>query len=134
MVAVSIRDYNLQFYNHQMTLYTSTDLTVEIYEAACTCFEKLWNGLPIRYLGIHTSHVTQSEFRQSNLFETVDYEKQRKAEAAIDTLRKRFGKDSVMRASFLPSPSGNKKIFIDHMGGGISRDRQTVDYTKETIL
>ena len=68
------------------------------------------------------------------MFEKVDYEKQRKAEAAIDTLRKRFGKDSVMRASFLPSSSGNKKIFIDHMGGGISRDRQTVDYTKETIL
>ena len=34
-----------------------TDLTLEIYAAACRCLSELWNGIPLRHLGIHTSRV-----------------------------------------------------------------------------
>ena len=63
----------------------------------------------------------------------MDYEKQKKLETAVDALRKRYGQDVVMRASFLESPSDKGKFWIDHMGGGISRDRRTVDYSREKI-
>ena len=133
VVAISIRDYNLRFYGHQTTLFTPTDLTVEIYEAACKCLEELWDGIPLRHLGIHTSQVTTEESRQLSFFDKTDYEKQKKAEQAIDRLRKRFGQDVVMRASFLTAAQ-NDSIFIDHMGGGISREKRTVDYNKEEII
>ena len=67
-----------------------------------------------------------------SLFETIDYEKQKKAEQAIDQLRKRFGQDVVMRASFLPS-THTENVSVDHMGGGISREKRSVDYSKEDI-
>lgn len=134
VVAVSIRDYNLEFSSGQMTLTAPTDLTLEIYDAACRCFDRLWSGLPIRHLGIHTSHVTTEDFRQISLFESIDYEKQKKVETAVDAVRKRFGADSVMRACFLASPTDKNQMYIDHMEGGISREKRTVDYSKETVL
>ncbi|MFR5631450.1 MAG: DNA polymerase IV [Monoglobales bacterium] len=133
VVSVSIRDYNLQFYHHQITLFTATDLTLELYDAACRCFDELWNGLPVRHLGIHTSQVIVSDCRQYSMFDKVDYEKQKRAEMAVDGLRKRFGADSIKRACFLESPEVKDKMVIDHMGGGISRERRTVDYSKENI-
>lgn len=134
VVSVSIRDYNLEFYGHQRPLNSPTDLTMEIYQSACRCFRELWNGQPIRHLGIHTSQIIYEDCRQMNLFDPVDYEKQKKMECAIDALRKRYGRDVVMRASFLNHTERKAKTYIDHMGGGISRERRTVDYTKETIL
>lgn len=134
VVSVSIRDCNLQFYGHQITLGTSTDLTLEIYDAACRCFDELWNGIPIRHLGIHTERVNASDFRQMSLFDNVDYDKQKRLEMAVDTLRKRFGIDSIKRASFIESPNKDKENLIDHMSGGISREKRSVDYNKEVIV
>lgn len=132
VVCVGVRDYNLSYYNHQIQLPEPTDLTVELYDAACKCFAYLWAGIPLRHLGIHTSGVVASDCRQLNFFSTVDYEKQKKAETTIDVLRRRFGNDSIMRASFAPIPESNQEC-IDHMGGGISREKRTVDYDKEII-
>lgn len=61
--------------------------------------------------------------RQLDMFETVDYEKLERMDAAVDQIRKRYGNDSVMRAAFIGRP-------IDHMSGGISREKRTVDYKK----
>ena len=55
-----------------------------------------------------------------------DYEKLGKMDAAADKIRKRYGIDSVMRAAFLGTP-------IDHMSGGISREKRSVDYKKIKI-
>ncbi len=133
VVAISLRDYNLKFHGHQITLSTPTDLTVEIYDAACQCLDELWDGIPLRHLGIHTSQVTTEVGRQMSFFDRTDYEKQKKAEQAIDQLRKRFGQDVIMRAAFLPS-SNTGNLAVDHMGGGISREKRSVDYSKEDII
>lgn len=132
VVSISIRDFTLAFSSHQMQLLTPTDLTVEIHAAACRLFDGLWNGTPIRHLGIHTSGVTTEAGRQLNLFDTVDYEKQKMMESAVDQLRRRYGQDVIKRACFLPSCQKDE-VYIDHMGGGISREKRTVDYEKETI-
>lgn len=80
-------------------------------------FLELWDHRPIRHLGIHTGRVRQEDgFRQTELFEEVDFEKLKKMDKTVDTLRKRYGMDSVMRAAFLKQP-------IDHMSGGIQAQR-----------
>ena len=85
-------------------------------------------------LGIHTERVNGSECRQMSLFDETDYEKQKCVEMAVDALRKRFGIDSIKRASFIESPNRDKENLIDHMSGGISREKRTVDYEKEIII
>lgn len=75
VVSISLRDWDLRFYGHQITLSVPTDLTMEIYHAACQCLSELWDGIPLRHLGIHTNRVTTDQFRQMQLFDTVDYEK-----------------------------------------------------------
>jgi DNA polymerase IV 2 len=44
----------------------------------------------------------------------------------IDVIRKRFGNDAVKRAVFVNQP-------IDHMSGGISREKRSVDYSKIVV-
>lgn len=131
-VSVSIRYYDLSWISHQKMLEQETNITLEIYRATCVLFDEMWNGVRIRHLGIHTDKVSdENDFRQLTLFDTeknYDYEKQIKLDAAIDDIRSRFGKDSIMRAVFLDNTQ------IDHISGGISREKQTVDYSKEKVI
>lgn len=131
VVSISLRDWDLRFYGHQISLSVPTDLTVEIYHAACQCLSELWDGIPLRHLGIRTSRVTTDQFRQMQLFDTVDYEKAKTMEKTVDRIRKKYGMDSIKRACFLPSA---ESMEMDHMAGGISREKRTVDYTREKIL
>lgn len=131
MVSISLRDWDLRFYGHQVTLSVPTDLTVEIYAAACRCFDELWDGIPLRHLGIHTGRVSRDDFRQIQMFDKVDYEKTRKLECVVDSIRKKYGMDSIKRACFINSPG---RIEMDHMAGGVSREKRTVDYTKEQVI
>ena len=127
VVSVGIKYTDLSYMSHQKVLQTATNLTWEIYRAACELFLELWNHGPIRHLGIHTSRVVNGDsYRQPTLFDEIDYDKLEKLDQTVDSLRKRFGMDSVMRAAFLKQP-------IDHMSGGISREKRTVDYDRITI-
>ena len=61
----------------------------------------------------------------------IDYEKVHKMEVAVDGIRRRYGADSIKRACFLPE---SDREWIDHMGGGVSREKRTVDYSREKVL
>lgn len=127
MVSVGIRYSDLSYVSHQKMLPDPTDLTIEIYTAACSLLRELWNGSPIRHLGVHTGRVSEAGFgRQLNLFDEIDYEKLSKMDETVDGIRKRFGIDAVMRATFLDQP-------IDHMSGGMSREKRSVDYDRVMI-
>ena len=124
VIAVGIKNYDLSYASHQMTLQNATNITKEIHQCACQLFGQLWDGTPIRHLGIHTSRIKdQVNMRQLDLFDTNDYEKLEKMDETIDQIRKRYGNDSVIRAAFLGG-------CIDHMSGGISREKRFVDYEK----
>jgi len=128
VISVGIRDYNLGYYSHQKKLKTATNITREIYESACQVFDEMWDKVPIRHLGIHTSQVVTEEIRQLNLFDDLDYEKLERLDRAVDDIRKRFGADSIVRASFVKADK------VDHMSGGISREKRTVNYETQNIL
>ena len=124
VLAVGIKSYDLRCASHQITLENPTDITMEIHRHACRLFEELWDGTPIRHLGLYAQRVRGgAHTRQMQLFDSADYEKLEKMDAAIDRIRRRYGIDAVRRAAFLKSP-------IDHMSGGISREKRTVDYEK----
>ena len=127
VIAVGIKSFELKYASHQMTLTNATNITTEIHRCACQLFDALWDGTPIRHLGIHTSRIKDNmDMRQLDMFDTTDYEKLECMDETVDKIRRRYGNDSVKRAVFIGSR-------IDHMSGGISREKRSVDYKKVTV-
>ena len=123
-LSVGIKTFDFAYASHQMTLANATDITGEIHRYACRLFDELWDGRPIRHLSLHAGRITdQGRIRQQDLFDRTDYGKLEQLDAAIDQIRGRYGNDSVMRAAFIHIP-------VDHMLGGISREKRTADYSR----
>ena len=101
VISVYYVDNEFRHTSKQMTLDSATNVTNEIYQHVCTLFDQLWNGNPIRLLGVQTSKATNESNRQYSLFEKQDVEKLSKLDAAIDKIRHKYGDDSVKRASFV---------------------------------
>lgn len=109
VVSVGIRFYDFKNISHQMVLSSPTNITAEIYSAACRLFDEMWDGTPIRLLGVQTGRVSHGESnRQMSLFDNTDYEKLEKLDKAIDDIRKRFGSDAVCRAAFMEQSPDKK--------------------------
>lgn len=127
VVSVGIRYADLSYASHQKVLHSPTNLTADIYAAACGLFQELWTGRAIRHMGVHTGKADGSDSgRQLSIFDHTDYEKLFVLDKTVDGIRGRFGTDAVMRAVFLDQP-------IDHMCGGISREKRSVDYDQVTV-
>lgn len=126
VIAVGIKDTQLRSFSHQMIMDSPTDLAAELHRYAGVLIEQMWDGRPLRQLGLYTSRIRDGhEARQMTLFDRTDYQKLERAEAMVDRIRERYGMDAVKRAVFTDSGS-----VIDHMSGGISREKRTVDYSK----
>lgn len=128
VISVSLCTCGFIRHSRQRILESPTDITWEIYRRAEELFRALWDGMPVRQLGIHTGKAQRAAgtFRQLRLFDPTDYEKLGKAERAVDEIRRRYGMDAVKRAVFLRGP-------IDHMSGGISREKRSADYDSGLI-
>lgn len=104
MVSTEIKYASFQSVSHQTTLENPSASTDVIYTTACQLFDELWNGKPIRLLGIRTSKlVPESEPQQLSLFDyqnpTPLSEKQQKLDSALDSLRNKYGQDIIKRGS-----------------------------------
>ncbi|MDE6926326.1 MAG: DNA polymerase IV [Acetatifactor sp.] len=106
LVCTEIKYNTFRSVSHQAVLDTPTSSTNIIYRQSLALFDELWDETPIRLLGIRTSKlVPDTEPVQLNLF---DYnapasEKQQKLDAALDSIRRKFGKDAIKRGSLLDS-------------------------------
>lgn len=117
-VNVEIKYATFESCSHQKQLLTETSGDGVLYRAAAELFQELWDGRPIRLLGIRTSKlVSQDAPRQMSLFEWMEDEqrekipaaaekqkmdgrqaqKQEKLSRALDEIRKKYGEDAVKR-------------------------------------
>ena len=103
--------------SHQAPFLTPTNATSKIYGLSCELFDELWNGSPIRLLGIRTSKLQDvGEPIQMSLFDIElpkeekpkvaeqrgpSIEKLEKLDKAMDSIKKRFGNDAIVRGSVL---------------------------------
>ncbi len=95
-VAVKIRYHDFETTSRQTTVpYTCAD--DEIIPVVKELFDKLYRkGEPVRLLGVRLSELTNDAI-QTNLFD--DVERKSGLYKAIDNVKKRFGKNSLTRAS-----------------------------------
>ena len=103
LVVVSVKTNNFLYYSHQKPLENSTDSTNIIYEGIKKAFREAWKGEKIRQLGVRLTKLCSNEYYQESLFDFENNEKQMKLDKTVDEIRKRFGKQAVIRSTFLHS-------------------------------
>jgi len=105
MISVEIKYHTFESKSHQKQLMTPSNSTDVVYKTACQLFEELWNGMPIRLLGIRTAKLASDANVQLNLFDMENNEKLRKLDKALDSIRKKYGEDAVVRGSLMDEDS-----------------------------
>jgi len=111
-VCVELKDWKFRTLSHQMMLDTPTDSSTVLYEKACRLLRDFWDLTPVRLIGVRTTRISDGEFIQMNLFDSRRNQKLEQMEKAVDSIRGRFGMDSIRRASFLKPDS-----IVDHAVG-----------------
>ena len=95
MVSVEIKYHTFNQVSHQKQMERQTNQDQDIYRSAIELFRELWNGEPIRLLGIRTSKLSEeSEPEQLSLFDMkFESEEMRKKKKNLkEALKKLEGK------------------------------------------
>lgn len=121
-ICVHLRTNAFQHFSHRATLMGSTNITGQIFEAACRVFDEAWDGVtPLRQLGVQMTELSSEPYQQYDLFSGLSpaaYERKLRLDETVDALRDKFGEDALRRAKFVGSDSR-------HMAGGLSKERRT---------
>ena len=121
-VTIHLRTNEFRHLSHQKVLCGATNITTELFEAACQLFEEAWDGVtPLRLLGVQMTRLSGEPYRQFDFFSGMtpeQYEKKLKLDEAVDQLRDKFGEDVIRRAKFAQNPGA-------HMAGGLDKARRT---------
>jgi len=114
--------YSKEFQNgfyHTIKLANPTDLTKEITPICFQIFDRYYEDLPIRKVSISCGGLKDKEGIQLNIFDKVEeLNKLEKVNQAIDEIKTKYGKNSLIKASsLLPDSTAierNKKIGGHH--------------------
>ncbi len=121
-VSVHLRTNAFHHFSHQTMLSGATNITTELFEAACRVFDEAWDGVtPLRQLGVQMTRLSKEPYQQFDLFSGVSprqYERKLRLDETVDSLRDKFGEDIIRRAKFAKNPE-------KHMAGGLDKARRT---------
>lgn len=99
-LCVEIKYASFDKYTRQMPLTAPTQEGKELYRCACVLFDALWNGNPIRLLGVRSGKLTNAgEPFQMDLFsyDPVATTKRQKLDQAMEKIKKKYGSDAIHR-------------------------------------
>lgn len=97
-IGVTIRSNDFKDRSHQRKLDEATDITTEIFEVCRALFSELWDRrTPLRLLGVSLTNVTYDGDEQLSLFDNEKRDKARAIDKTVDSIRSKFGSDTIMR-------------------------------------
>lgn len=99
-ITITYKNHLFKSYSHQMTLLNPTNVSKDIYHYACQLFDESWKEDPIRNIGIRLSDLTTSVQEQVSFFEETREESVNKVQEVIDLITQKYGKDSIVPASY----------------------------------
>ena len=121
-VAVQLRTADFRHFSHQLQLHGATNITAELFRAACRALDEAWDGqTPLRQLGVQVTKLAKEPYQQYDLFSGITparYERKLRLDETVDSLRDKFGENIICRAKFSREPN-------THMAGGLSKARRT---------
>ena len=105
-VTVFFKDDKFVTVSKQQRLFRPTDISGELFEKTRSLFRLIYDGRPIRALGIGFSALTPKEGCAFTLFDDpANLGRKFAIDAAADSVRSRFGGESLLPASALISPT-----------------------------
>ncbi len=121
-VTIQLRTSDFNTFSHQLQLHGATNITTELFHAACRALDEAWDGqTPLRQMGVQVTKLTKEPYQQYDLFSDltpVQFERKLRLDEAVDSLRDKFGEDVIRRAKFT-------KDAQSHMAGGLDKARRT---------
>ena len=100
VVEVHLKDNMFKKFSHQKKLNNATNLTNEIFKTSKELLNEMYNGEPIRLIGIRLDKLVTKSNHQVSLFEEVSIrEDDIKLEKTIDKLQERFGTKIISKAN-----------------------------------
>lgn len=101
-VSVHLRRSDLYTYGHQKQCEIPMNDSDSIFNVAFMLFKEIWDGKPLRSIGVKAFSLTEDDVVQCSLYPEEE-KGSRKAflENTVDILRSKYGDDSVMRAVLL---------------------------------
>ena len=105
-ITVEIKYSNFHSCSHQIALPSPDYSTTVIYETSLSLLQELWNGTPVRLLGVRATRLTDETAPiQLDLFSYQEHtgqtEKNRRLDKTIDAIRRKYGEGAIMRGSLL---------------------------------
>lgn len=121
-ISVHLRTNEFHHFSHQAVLCGATNVTGQIFQAACRVFDEVWDGVtPLRQLGVQMTRLSEEPYQQFDLFSGMSpeqYERKLRLDETVDALRDKYGEDAIRRAKFANDPE-------HHMSGGLDKARRT---------
>lgn len=109
-VSVQLRTKDFEDTSHQGKLIEATSNTKDIYQKAKELLHEMYKiRKPIRLVGVRIDNLIDKEEKQISLFQNKNSEKQEKLDKVIDSLKEKYGYQSITRAGKLEI--GNKMKF-----------------------
>lgn len=105
--------------SHQKSLSSPTNITTEIFNEVKMLFVEKWDGqTPLRLLGVRASKVGNDSVYQYNLFHDpvesasslLKHDKLAKLDKAVDSIRTRYGEESIKRSSLIQKKGGQNVL------------------------
>lgn len=100
-IAIIYKDKYFKSTTVQEQLENATDNTKEILKKINSLFEKSYNNIPVRLIGVRLANLTEFKNTQVSLFdiESDDNSKEESIQKTIDKINKKFGSSLIMPAS-----------------------------------
>lgn len=106
-VNVQLRTKDFEDTSHQGKLIMATSSTKEIYSKAKELLEQLYKkGMSIRLIGLRVDKLVEREQIQLSLFDNKNNEKQERLDEVIDSIKQKYGYNSITRAGKINLPKG----------------------------
>ena len=99
-IALQLR--NDKFYNYQKQKKLTNPISSDddIYDNACQILKEMWQGDPIRLVGVRVSDLTEKAYEQVSLFEAPGKIKKRNdVQKIMDKINGKYGSDTIKSAA-----------------------------------
>ncbi len=103
-ITVEIKYADFRSCSHRKALSPADNTTNAIYETSMELLQNLWNGSPVRLLGVRATNLKEESAPvQLDLFSyqasEPQNEKNKKLDLALDSIREKYGNNAVMRGT-----------------------------------
>ena len=102
VIVVTIRYKDFKTYNHQIKLKNNINDKESLFKYSKELFNKLWNGEPVRLIGLRVTDLSSNNDIQLSLFdENEKVLKDKEIDNLLDSINNKLGKDIVHKASLI---------------------------------